>query len=128
MDFSTAGTTDLGADTSNHLVIYDIVRQNITRTVTHFFNSLEYGCHPVPRVPVYNAEFGMMVLCPAVITLIKAQTVGRQTGQCVLSNKYFIRTDKPNKHHALGKQAGDPSKCLIQIPIDTLSRIEYFQC
>ena len=45
VDFPTAVSTDLGADTSNHLVIYDIVRQNITRTVNHFFNSLEYPLH-----------------------------------------------------------------------------------
>ena len=57
---SPAVSTDLGADTFNHLVIYDIVRQGITRTISRFINSLEIWMSIVPKVPVYNAEFGML--------------------------------------------------------------------
>ena len=108
-DFPTAVSTDLGADTSNHLVIYDIVRQNITRTVNHFFNSLEYPWSPIsPMSPVYNAEFGM-------ISYAQSYYIDQSTNSwqangspvSVLSNKYFIRTDVQTSYHALGKQAGD---------------------
>ena len=109
VDFPTAVSTDLGADTSNHLVIYDIIRQNVTRTVSHFFNSLEYPWTPIsPMSPVYNAEFGM-------ISYAQSYYIDQSTNSwqangspvSVLSNKYFIRTDVQTSYHAMGKQAGD---------------------
>ena len=123
VDFPTAVSTDLGADTSNHLVIYDIVRQGITRTISHFNNSLEIPWMPIsPQGPVYNAEFGMLSYSQSYY--VDQSTNSWQANSSpvsVLSNKYFIRTDVQTSYHALGKQAGDQ----INVWFNTVSNNRY---
>ena len=123
VDFPTAVSTDLGADTSNHLVIYDIVRQGITRTISHFNNSIEMPWMPIsPQGPVYNAEFGMLSYSQSYY--VDQSTNSWQANSSpvsVLSNKYFIRTDAQTSYHAMGKQAGDQ----INVWFNTVSNNRY---